>query len=78
MSKLKTLLDEAHEQAALGLFLTGLGLELFTPFDDKATVAVFFLAAVTLLGSKRFQGFSPTSGPTLVPRDDSDLEDDTE
>lgn len=51
------LVDEAHEQAAFGLFLTALGLELFTAFDDFATLGVLLLACVTLFGSKRYQGF---------------------
>ncbi len=54
---LHSLLDEAHEQAAFGLFLTALGLELFTAFDDFATLGVLLLACVTLFGSKRYQGF---------------------
>ena len=57
-SAIKSALDEAHEQAALALFCTALGLELFTDFADSATVGILFLACVTLFGSKRYQGFN--------------------
>lgn len=76
---LKNALDEAHEQAALGLFLTALGLELWTPFDDYATLGVLSLAMVTLLGSKRYRGFTLPGRPVDLDlsglNDDDDLED---
>ena len=77
LEKLKSLLDESHEQAALALFVTALGLELFAGFDDSATVSILFLSVVTLLGRKRFAGIALPggTGATGMP---SDLAEDAE
>lgn len=58
MQFLKSLIDEAHEQASVVLFITAICLEVFTPFDDMATVALILLAMITRFGSKRFRGFN--------------------
>ena len=82
---LRGLVDEAHEQAALGLFVTGIALELWTPFDDYATVAVLTLSCMTLFGSKRYEhaGKIPTVdlgglGQYLPDAPEDELEDDAE
>lgn len=55
---LMTCVDEVHERAALGLFVSAWFLRLFAGFDDWATVAMFGLAAVTLVGQQRYAGLS--------------------
>lgn len=58
MKHFAKLIDEAHERAALVLFLTALGLELFAGFGDGSTVAILFLSVLTLFGSERYDAFS--------------------
>lgn len=58
--------DEAHEQAAIGFTVIALGLEIFTEFDDFATVGILFLAGVTLLGSKRYKGVNIGSAAEVL------------
>lgn len=64
IEKLFGFVDEVHERAALGLFLSAWLLRLFVGFDDWATVSMFALAAVTLVGQQRFAGLSV--GPSGV------------
>lgn len=64
LNKLFNLIDEAHERAALGLFLSAWALRMFAGFDDWATVAMFALASITLVGQQRYAGLSV--GPSGV------------
>lgn len=50
-------LDEAHEQAAILIFIAAICLRVFTDMGDYATLGTLFLSVVTLLGMKRFKGF---------------------
>lgn len=53
-----SLVDEAHERAALGLFVSAWLLRLFADFGDWSTVSMFALAAVTLVGQQRYAGLN--------------------
>jgi hypothetical protein len=73
LNKLLSLVDEAHERAALGLFVSAWFLRLFAGFDDWATVAMFSLAAVTLLGQQRYAGISIGPNGVQVNANNADV-----
>jgi len=87
LEKIWSLIDDAHERAALGLFASAWFLRLYAGFDDWATVAMFGLAAVTLVGQQRYaglsvgpQGFSVASieaETTVVVKSDNPLQNET-
>lgn len=66
LNKLFNLIDEAHERAALGLFVSAWLMRVYADFGDWATVAMFALAAITLVGQKRYAGLSIGPGGIVV------------